>query len=574
MNQQPMGAQANRGDTKKLVLIALAAILLLVVVRTLFYDPWRHYRTVPFDQMEYVRPDAENFCAKVDALIQSVREGTDWGKTRELMDEVNLLYGDYATQSVLCFARHSLDTQDSFYLAEQEFFNEKDSVVSQKLEEFFYAAAGSPREDQLETEFFGEGFFDAYRGESGFDEAVVALMQKEAELVNRYSLLLADPKIPFQGEEVSYSQLMERELSEEEMEEAVKSYFDTYNPEAARIYCELVKVRNQIAEALGYESYAAYSYATYSRSFTPEEGRAYCDWVEEHLLSLYLQLQQNGTVGQYSQLFLLEETQLWEFMDAAASQLDGTVKEAYDFMTKFSLCQLSDSPAKLFGSYTSYLLNYDAPVIVADETGTSEDLGTVAHEFGHFLDYYVNYGAETGIDLAECASQGMEMLVFSHLDALMEEEDAQYLLASRLLSFLEVIVEQSSFHRFELAVYELPEDELTPEGINELAREQLVVTGSNYSSLEAYASQSWIGIKHFFTSPFYTLSYSLSADAALQIYDLEQQGEGTQAYLRLLTGEERYDFSKGLEAAGFADPFTEERVLGLKEFFVQWSKQS
>lgn len=575
MNQKPLATSAGIGDIKKLLLIALAAILLLVVARTVFYDPWRHYRTVPFDQMTYLRPDVESFCEKLEELIEVAKDGSDVGKLRECMDEVNLLYGDYATQSVFCFAKYSLNVQDDFFAKEQEFFNENDSVVSQKLEEFFYAAAGSPQEDLLEEEYFGDGFFDAYRGESSFQEAVVTLMQREAELENRYSLLLADPKIVFEGREVSYAALMAGELTEDEMQEAVKTYFATFNPSAAAIYCQLVQVRKDIARTMGYESYADYCYQSYSRSFTPQEGKDYCQWVEEYLLPVYSQLQQEGTMDAYSQLYGLEEERLWEVMDACASLWRGPMKEAYDFMRKFSLCQLGGSPAKLFGSYTSYLLNYDAPLIVADRTGTSEDLRTVAHEFGHFLDFYMNYGSETGIDLAECASQGMEMLVYSHLDRGISQEDAKYLLDSRLLWLLQEIVEQSSFHRFELAVYELPEDQLTPQRINQLAQEILFVTeNSYYSSLEEYASQSWIGIKHFFTSPLYTLSYALSADAALQVYEAEQKGEGTALYLGLLQGEERFDFSGGLESAGFADPFTQERVLGLKEFFVPWRKAS
>lgn len=574
MNQEeylgPAEGNNRTSDAKKLILILLAAIVVLVLARTVFYDPWRHYRTVPFDEMEYLRPDSEAFCAKVDELILSVKEGTDWTKTAALVDEVNAAYGAYSTQSVLAYVHYSLDTEDEFYLAEQEFYNENDSVVSQKLEEFFYAAAKSEQKEQLETEVFGDGFFDAYQGESGFDEAVVALMQEEARLMNRYTALTSDPKITFQGQELSYRELLSRELTDQERREAVEIYLDTYNPAAVEIYCELVKVRNKIASALGYESYADYSYDGYFRSFSVKEGADYCAWVEKHLVPLYRQLEKQGTLTEASQLFLLEEGDLWEFLDGAVAQMQPVVKEAYEFMKKFGLCRMSDDPARMLGSYTTYLLDYDAPVIVAQATGTSEDLSTVAHEFGHFLDYYLTYGAQTGIDLAECSSQGMELLLFSRLNARVNEEDAEVLLRSRLFSLLEAIVEQSSFHRFELAVYALSEEELTVERVNALAKEHVFFLEQGVDpELE---QRGWFQVKHFFTSPFYTLSYALSADAALQVYELDVEGKGMDAYLNLLRGEERYDFSAGLEAAGFADPFSEERLIARKEFFGELSK--
>ena len=37
------------------------------------------------------------------------------------------------------------------------------------------------------------------------------------------------------------------------------------------------------------------------------------------------------------------------------------------------------------------------------------------------------------------------------------------------------------------------------------------------------AARSWIDVQHFFSAPYYVISYCVSNDAALQIYQLEQE---------------------------------------------------
>lgn len=48
------------------------------------------------------------------------------------------------------------------------------------------------------------------------------------------------------------------------------------------------------------------------------------------------------------------------------------------------------------------------------------------------------------------------------------------------------------------------------------------------------AARSWIDVQHFFSAPYYVISYCVSNDAALQIYQLEQEtpGAGLKAFSR------------------------------------------
>ena len=68
-------------------------------------------------------------------------------------------------------------------------------------------------------------------------------------------------------------------------------------------------------------------------------------------------------------------------------------------------------------------------------------------------------------------------------------------------------------------------------------------------------------INHFFTSPMYIISYVVSNDAALQLYQMEQaeKGKGLSCYVNNLTTTEAY-FLAFLDSAGLRNPFEQGRL--------------
>ena len=59
------------------------------------------------------------------------------------------------------------------------------ALVDQALEEYYRALAQGPAVKELE-EYFGEGFFENYTGESVWDEEFVAMWNREREIVSQY----------------------------------------------------------------------------------------------------------------------------------------------------------------------------------------------------------------------------------------------------------------------------------------------------------------------------------------------------------------------------------------------------
>ena len=76
--------------------------------------------------------------------------------------------------------------------------------------------------------------------------------------------------------------------------------------------------------------------------------------------------------------------------------------------------------------------------------------------------------------------------------------------------------------------------------------------------LEIYYQYYWMDITHFFEYPFYVISYPVSLDIAMQLYDLEleEEGKGLAKYFEILPRD--YDtFLETVENGGLTSPFTE-----------------
>ena len=86
--------------------------------------------------------------------------------------------------------------------------------------------------------------------------------------------------------------------------------------------------------------------------------------------------------------------------------------------------------------------------------------------------------------------------------------------------------------------------------------------------MEDILAPGWIDIQHFFVAPFYVISYCLSNDAALQIYQAElADGSGLTLYNRLLHLSADNTLLNLLAEADMVSPFDKGRMAELADFF-------
>ena len=514
-----------------------------------------------FDEIEYVRPSTETLRSLVDELETLISENAGFDTVTEKLDEIYEAYYHFETMYVLADIRNCLDLTDSFYAEEYSVCMDLGATVDDILDEMYYACGESKYAGKLEEEYFWEGFAEEYSdsSESKFTDRYVQLLQEESELTAEYRELTAEMTVTVKGQELDIYTALNSARSYNEYYSILMAYYEKYNSLLGDLFIRLVKVRNAMAEETGYDSYEemAYDYL-YERDYTPEDADAYLQDIKTYIVPVYTALSQYSGDIQYSSV---SSDKLTGILEDLAESMGDELVEAVGFMEKYGLYDFETSDKKADMSFETYLSDYESPFLFVNAQGDSWDVLTVIHEFGHYCDDYVNYGMSESIDLAECYSQGLEYLALDKLEEICGKKAARSLWLEKAVDTAEIYAMQGAFAAFESAVYSLPEDELTLDKINSLYLSAMKDFGVAEEGFDDYYSINWVDITHFFEAPVYVISYTVSIDAALQLFELEQQeeGSGDSKYVEMLYRDSG-DLIETLQANGLVSPFSEGRL--------------
>ena len=488
-------------------------------------------KVTKFSEMEYIRPDMDAF---EQLVLESCRIAETETDADQVMDTVYSFYDAYDrfyTDYFLADIHYNCDLTDTYWEQEYNYCLENASVVDAGIEELFYALAKSPIREELETdEYFGEGYFDYYDGESVWDEEYLALLEQEAKLQSEYYELFAQA-----GDVEYYSD----------------AYFSKYGTQMAELLVELIAVRQKIAARAGYDSYPEYAYDYYhARDYTPAEAEAYLEQVGEQLADIYWDVNQSDVW--YNAYAYCSQEDTFAYVKTAAENMGGNVKKAFSCLEEGGLYDISYSANKMDGAYEVYLWSYQEPFIFMAPYEDQSDKLTFVHEFGHFANDYVCRGSMAGTDVAEVHSQAMEYL------SLLYGEDTEDLKAYKMADSLCTYVEQAAYALFEQRAYELEGDELTVENVTALYKQ--ICTDFGFESWN-WDYRDFVIINHFYTNPMYIVSYVVSNDVAFQIYqlELEEDGAGLEVYQQCLESMETY-LIYFTECYGLESPFADGRL--------------
>ena len=514
---------------------------------------------VMFRDMHYARPDIDKLGADIKAAESALENASPLGEVEDLLNICLDGYDEFATMYHLANIYNCKDLRDEYYAAEYEWISTAEADVSDMFDELYYACAGSEYGKDLEKDLFWEGFCEEYADpdDSYYTDETVALMQRESELVSRYRELVADPTVTYKGEERSVFELLD-ELSGLSYLLVLRQYYEKYNEPMAEVYIELMRVRADMARAMGFSSTEEMEYVFYfERDYKPEDAEVFVREIKEQLVPIYLWAKDSGVLYSASYASLSPDA-LYAGMEKIAASIGRECDDAFSFMSRYGLYDIEPSVYKADTSFQSYLPSYDAPFIFLKPGGTSKDLMTFVHEFGHYTDSYTNLGASETIDVAEVFSQALEFLSLSHMDGVLPESEIAQLREGATVDALNTFIQQAALADFEHKVHAMDPDELTAQKLNELALQAAKDFGFCEDGFEDYYQYFWMDITHLFEYPFYVISYPVSLDVALQIYALEMQqpGSGMEKYFEILPRD--YDsFMDTVMNGGLKSPFAE-----------------
>ena len=517
-----------------------------------------------FSDMHYTRPDLDKLSADVAAVEEALENGMKLKDVEELLDVCMDGYDEFSTMYSLANIYNCKDLRDEYYAAEYEWISTENSTVSQLFDEMYYACAGSALGAELEEDYFWEGFCEDYADpdDSYYNDESVALMQRESELISRYREIVADPVIEWKGEEVAFYELLE-ELSDYSDVQgyydylgALMTYYETYNEPLAEVYIDLMRVHEDMAKAMGFSTAEEMEFVFgFDRDYTPEDAAVFIDDVKTYLVPISIWAEERGLSYNITYSPLGSE-ELYSALHGVAENIGHGCTEAFSFMDKYELCDYEPSVYKANTSFQTYLSMYDAPFVFLNPEGTTRDLVTFVHEFGHFTDAYTNFDAAETIDLAEVYSQALEFLSLSHMDGLLPASDVDALRTGKMLDALDTFIQQASFADFESKAHAIGPDELTAAKLNELALQATKDFGYCPEGFEEFMQYFWMDITHLFEYPFYVISYPVSLDVAMQVYVLEtaEAGKGLDKYFEMMPRD--YDtFMETVTGNGLQSPF-------------------
>lgn len=513
---------------------------------------------VPFSEMEYVRPDMDAIEGRILAATDALESNASYSRISGKITQCITDYYDFQTAYALADIHSCLDTTDEYWAEEYSYCTESSAEFQQLFDELCYACAASGKAERIERDFFWEGFCEDYADpeDSIYTDEAVELMQREAGLLSEYRTVLAAPVIIVDGEELDYYTALYECEDADEYNRLFMEYYYQYNEYLADIYIRLIRVRRELAEELGYASYRdmQYDYA-FSRDYTPEQAERYIEDIRTYAVPVYL------SAAPYYYLYDVEEEDLEAIVGSAAAAMGGCIEDTFAFICDCGLYDLSYSDFKANMSFTTYIPNYDAPYVFVDPQGSEADILTFCHELGHAADAWYNYNADESLDLSEVFSQSLEYLMPAYMGDSLDSETIDELYRMKMYDTLECYVQQASFAQFENEVYAMSDDELSAESINALSLRLAREYGYLAEGYEDYYALSWIDIVHFFEYPFYVISYPVSCDVALQIYELESEehGTGLDKYLELLP-RGAITLVQAAEEVGLESPFADGRV--------------
>ena len=224
-----------------------------------------------FSEMKYVRPDLAVMEQKFNVLLSKFDSATTASNQIEILDEINVLRGDFQTSAAIASVRNSINTTDAYYEAEQEFFDMNEPVLKDLNFKLYKALGSSKYREELKLKFGNQLFNLADVSLKTFDISIIEDLKEENKLGTEYTKLVASAEIDFNGQKLTLSALsafMEStdRAVRKKAYEANQAFFASHENQFDEIYDKLVKVRTKIAHKLGYKNFIELAYYRMART--------------------------------------------------------------------------------------------------------------------------------------------------------------------------------------------------------------------------------------------------------------------------------------------------------------------
>lgn len=539
-----------------------------------------------FSSIPYERPHIDETVDKLKHLALAAGEAGGGEALLQNFQAYRKLYDAYSTARDIAYIRHSIDTKDSFFDAENDHFDDKGPVIQDAILQFYKAVLRSAYKDTLAKQYGDILLQKMELAVKGSDERLIALQQEENTLTSQYEKLYAGARIPFDGKEYTVAQLgpfkqsIDRDVRKRALI-AEGEFFDANAGALDSLYDRLVQNRTKQAKILGYNSFTPLGDIRMERlGYGRAEIAACREAVARDIVPLVKEMKkaQANRIGVPSLKYYDDALSFpdgnpmphgtpEEILSAGQEMyrgLSAETAEFIDFMMENELFDVLAKPGKAPGGYCTQIADYQAPFIFSNFNGTAGDVDVLTHEAGHAFAAYRALRKDLppelispGLESCEIHSMSMEFLTASFHPLFFKEDTDKYAYF-HTESALEFLPYGCQVDEFQERVYNQPN--LSPEERNALWRslDEKYRPWIDYASLPFYSrGAGWQRQLHIYTSPFYYIDYVLAQAVALQFFLSSQTDfkDTWQKYITLLEKAGTATYPLLVEAAGMRPPY-------------------
>lgn len=535
-----------------------------------------------FSQVEYQRPDGESVVQLIGKAQQQAQDDLLPLGLLHSLRKIGDATEDYYSMMTIAQIRNYADVNDTFYSAEMEYLDTWDARIQSEYNQLFKMIQQS-RFQSMTREIYGSsGAEDMQMSAQSSSKEILSLQEQEKKLEAQYYYEYAQATVTTPEGEVLFSSL------EPQGQTAYYSQFiDRYNQTLGELYLELVSLRDQMAQLLGYDSYTEVADLNMHRSsYTREQIQQFRELLKQTLVPVYggylkdfYRRAENQTsagyvylMGQPSPTPQGDWKDTLERFSQVFSKMALETGECYEYLLSHGFIDAQPSQTKANVTFSTLIYSLNTPFLFANMDGSENDVYSISHEFGHCFAIWeqLKRGSRSegrSMDVCEIHSQAMQMMTLPYYEAFYGE-DADVARRYDVFTIVSGILTAALNDEFQEQIYRQPQ--MTVEQLNELylelALEYGLVVESPYSDLETF-SKGWFTTNQYFDTPFYAIDYSLSGCVALEFLQrsMEDSQGALDTYLVLVRQDAGYDFLTVLEKTGLQSPFSEEQLVELSE---------
>lgn len=535
-----------------------------------------------FSQVEYQRPDGQSVVQLIGKAQQQAQDDLLPLGLLHSLRKIGDATEDYYSMMTIAQIRNYADVNDTFYSAEMEYLDTWDARIQSEYNQLFKMIQQS-RFQSMTREIYGSsGAEDMQMSAQSSSKEILSLQEQEKKLEAQYYYEYAQATVTTPEGEVLFSSL------EPQGQTAYYSQFiDRYNQTLGTLYLELVSLRDQMAQLLGYDSYTEVADLNMHRSsYTREQIQQFRELLKQTLVPVYggyledfYRRAENQTSAGY--VYLMGEpspTPQGDWKDTLErfskvfSQMALETGECYEYLLSHGFIDAQPSQTKANVTFSTLIYSLNTPFLFANMDGSENDVYSISHEFGHCFAIWeqLKRGSRSegrSMDVCEIHSQAMQMMTLPYYEAFYGE-DADVARRYDVFTIVSGILTAALNDEFQEQIYRQPQ--MTVDQLNELylelALEYGLVVESPYSDLQTF-SKGWFTTNQYFDTPFYAIDYSLSGCVALEFLQrsMEDSQGALDTYLVLVRQDAGYDFLTALEKTGLQSPFSEEQLDELSE---------